>query len=245
MEIDINAFEVSELIFERLKEAFGDLKEVPSKMPAMDRMGEIKWYDPGEKARASFKSLRMQTIRDVEIKNFYDREKLDISNSFITTLMPDNSFPLPLYAADVDIHKGKYVHIITDMIPLSKNPDYLKKYDEPVKQLRKKYEHLSGLVIEITDEIHKIFPALKQFESFSSSGRIFGNIPVEYGPQIVDLLSDYVDLYSSFVKGSAKCALLRDEDIRKEAMETLGNFMQMMSQFDFSEDMPNLPKRSG
>ena len=51
----------------------------------------------------------MQTIRNVEIKNFYDREKLDISNSFITALMPDSEFPLPFYAADVDIHKGKYV----------------------------------------------------------------------------------------------------------------------------------------
>jgi len=76
MEIDIDAFDVSELIFERLKEAFGDLKEVPSKMPAMDRMGEVRWYDPGEKARASFKSLRMQTIRDVEIKNFMTEKSL-------------------------------------------------------------------------------------------------------------------------------------------------------------------------
>ena len=245
MGIDINAFDVNKLIFEKLKGAFGELKEVPSKMPAMDRMGEVKWYDPGEKARVSFTSLRMQTIRDVEIKNFYDREKLDSSNSFITTLMPDSSFPLPLYAADVDIHKGKYVHVITDIIPLSKNPDYLQKYDEPVKQLREKYKGLLGLVDELTDEINKIYPALKQFKAFSSRGMVFGNIPVEHASQVVDLLSDYVDLYGSFVKGSAECALLRDEDIRKEAMETLGNFMQMMSRFDFSEDMPNLPKRSG
>jgi len=244
MAIDITTFDFNKMIFGKLKESYGDLKEVPSKMPAMDQMGETKWYDPGEKSRASFQGLRMQTIRDVEIRNFYERENLDISNSYITTLMPDDSLPLPLYVADVDVHKGKYVHIITDLIPLSRNVEYRKKYEEPVKQLRKKYERLPGLIDEITDKIHKIFPALRQFETFSSDGRIFGNVPVEHGSQIVDLLSDYADLYCSFVKESAKCELLKNGDINKEAAETLGEFMMMMSQLDFSDDMPNMPKLS-
>ena len=245
MGIDINTFDINKMIFEKLKEGFGDLKEVPSKMPAMDKMGETKWYDPGEKARASFKGLRIQVIRDVEIKNFYDREKLDISNSFITMLMPDDSLPLPLYAADVDVHKGKYVHVITDLIPLSKNADYRKKYEEPVKQLRERYKSLPGLIDEITDEIDKIYPILKRFKAFASSGMIFGNIPVEHTPQIIDLLNDYVGLYCSFVKKSAECEILKNGDIKKEAVETQGKFIMMMSQADFSEDMPNQPKRSG
>ena len=140
MAIDIDTLNVNKILFEKLRDGYGDLKEVPSKFPSMDQVGETKWYDPGDKARASFQGLRMQTIWDVEIRNFYDREKLDLSNSFITTLMPDSSLPLPLYAADVDIHKGKYVHIITDLIPLSKNVEYRKKYEEPVKQLREKYK---------------------------------------------------------------------------------------------------------
>jgi len=241
MGIDINTFDFNKIIFEKIKEGYGDLKEVPSKMPAMDKMGETRWYDPGDKSRASFQGLRMQIIRDVEIKNFYNRENLDISNSFITTLMPDDSLPLPLYVADVDVHKGKYVHIITDLIPLSESAAYRKKYEEPVKQLRKKYESLPGLIDEITDEIHEIFPALRQFDTFTSAGRIFGNIPAEHGSQIVKLLSDYLDLYSSFVKESSVCEILKNEDVQKEAAETLGKFMMMMSQMDFSDDMPNQP----
>ena len=244
MAIDINTFDINKIIFEKLQEGYGDLKEVPSKMPTMDRIGETKWYDPGENSRASFQGLRMQTIRDVEIRNFYDREQLDLSNSFITTLMPDDAFPLPLYVADVDVHKGKYVHIITDLIPLSKNEEYRMKYEEPVRQLREKYKDLPGLFGEITDEIHKIFPALRQFETFTSGGRIFGNVPVEHASQIVDLLSDYVGLYSSFIKESAECEILKNEDIKKESADTLGKFMMMMSQMDFSDDMPNMPKRS-
>ena len=96
MGIDISTFDFNKIIFEKLKEGYGDLKEVPSKMPAMDKMGETRWYDPGDKSRASFQGLRMQIIRDVEIRNFYNRENLDISNSFITNLMPDDSLPLPL-----------------------------------------------------------------------------------------------------------------------------------------------------
>ena len=242
MEIDINTFDINKVIFEKLKEGYGDLKEVPSKMPAMDKMGMTRWYEPGDRLRASFQSLRMQTIRDVEIRNFYDREKLDSSNSFITTLLPDDSFPLPLYAADVDVHKGKYVHIITDLIPLSKNTEYRKKYEEPVRRLREKYRNLPGLIHEITNAIHKIYPPLRQFETFASGGRIFGNIPVKHAPQILDLLGDYVGLYASFVKESAECEILKNIDIRNEAMETLGQFMIMMSQMDFSDDMPNMPK---
>ena len=242
MERDINNFDINRMIFDKLKEGYGDLKEVPSQMPAMDKMGETKWYDPGEKAHISFQSLRMQTIRDVEIRNFYDRQKLDLSNSFIITLMPDETYPLPLFVADVDIHKEKYVHVITDLVPLSHDTEYRKKYEEPVNQLKKKYDNLPGLINEITDDIHKIFPALREFEAFTSSGRIFGNIPIEHGPQILELLSDYTTLYSSFVKDSVDCTILMKDTIRNESMETLGQFLMMMSQLDFSDDMPKMPK---
>ena len=233
MEIDINTFDINKMIFEKLKDCYGDLKEVPSKMPAMDKTGVTKWYEPGEGLPASFQTLRIQTIRDVEIRNFFDRERLDISNSFITMLLPNDSFPLPFFASDVDVHKGKYVHIITDLIPLSKNAAYRKTYEEPVRRLRERYRDLPGLIHEVTDTILEIYPPLKQFETFASGGRIFGNIPVEHASRILDLLGDYVDLYASFAKGSATCDILKDTDIRKEAMETLGQFMTMMSQMDF------------
>ena len=242
MESDINNFDIKEMIFESLKEGYGDLKEVPSKMPAMDKLGETRWYDPGENARISFQSLRMQTIRDVEIRNFYDRQQLDPSNSFIITLMPDETYPLPLFVADVDIHKEKYVHVITDLVPLSHDTEYRKKYEEPVNQLKQKYSSLPGLINEITDDIHKIFPALREFEAFTSSGRIFGNIPIEHGPQILELLRDYTNLHSSFVKDSRDCKILVKETIRNEAMERLGQFLMMMSQLDFSDDMPSMPE---
>ena len=242
MERDINNFDIQEMIFERLKESYGDLKEVPSKMPAMDKIGETKWYDPGEKALIPFESLRMQTIRDVEIRNFYDRQQLDRSNSFIITLMPDETYPLPLFVADVDVHKEKYVHVITDLVPLSNDTDYREKYEEPVNQLKKKHDSLPGLINEITDDIHKIFPALREFETFTSGGRIFGNIPIEHASQIIELLNGYSSLHSSFVKNSVDCKILKNDNIRSEAMETLGNFLMMMSRLDFSDDMPNMPK---
>ena len=243
MTVDIDTFDMSSLIVEKLREGYGVLKEVPSKMPAMDRMGETTWYNPGENAKASFQSLRVQVIRDVGIKNFFNRKKIDKSNSFIVTLTPDPSLPLPLYAADVDVHKGKYVHIITDLIPLSKNAAYRQKYEEPVKRLGEHYSDLPGLIHEITEDIEKIYPALRQFKTFTSAGSIFGNVPLEESTRIIDLLSDYVNLYSTYVQESAGCELLTNKDIQKEAQETLGQFMVMMSQFDFSEDMPNEPKR--
>ena len=49
MEVDINTFDINGIVFEKLKEGYCDLKEVPSKMPAMDKMGETKWYDSGRK----------------------------------------------------------------------------------------------------------------------------------------------------------------------------------------------------
>jgi hypothetical protein len=245
MALDINTFDISTMIFEKLKAIYGDLKEVPSKIPGMDRVGEVKWYDPGEKALALFQTFRVQTIRDVEIKNFFERDKLDPSNSFVIMLIPDDTLPLPLFAVDVDVHKGKYIHVITDMIPLSKHSEYLKRYDEPLGKLRKKYEGLSGMVDELTDEINKIYPALKQFKAYSSSGMIFGNVPIAHGAQAVELLSDYVNLYCSFVRESGQCAILKNEDIRKEAQERKWQFLMMMFQIDFSEDMPSEPRRSG
>lgn len=244
MTTDIEQVDIAALIVEKLREGFGDLKAAPSKMPAMDRMGETTWYDPGENSRAPFRSMRVQVIRDVEIRNFYDRSQLDMSNSFIITVMPDPSVPFPLYAADVDVHKGKYVHIITDLIPLSKDSEYRKRYEAPVEKLRDTYRDLPGLINHITDDVHKIYPALREFETFNSAGRIFGNVPVDQGSLMVSLLTDYADLFSSFVKESRACEVLKRDDIRKEAEDTLGRFMMMMSRFDFSEDMPKQPKRT-
>jgi hypothetical protein len=244
MATDIAQVNIAELIVDKLREGFGDLKAVPSKMPAMDRMGETTWYDPGEAARAPFQSMRVQVIRDVEIRNFYDRSQLDLSNSYIITVMPDPSVPLPLYAADVDVHKGKYVHIITDLIPLSNDAAYRQQYDAPVARLREKYRDLPGLINHITDDVHKIYPALREFETFNSSGRIFGNVPVAESTRIISLLVDYAGLFSSLVKESRACDVLRRDAIQKEAADTLGRFMMMMARFDFSEDMPNQPKRT-
>lgn len=244
MAVDMSNVNVAQLIVEKLKEGFGDLKAVPSKMPAMDRMGETTWYDPGEAARAPFQAMRVQVIRDVEIKNFHNRAQLDLSNSFIITVMPDPSVPLPLFAADVDVHKGKYVHIITDLIPLSQDGAYRAKYEAPVKRLREKYRDLPGLINEISDDVHRIYPALRQFETFTSGGRVFGNVPVGEAPRIISLLTDYAALYSSYARESRVCEELKREDVQMEAADTLGRFMMMMAQFDFSEDMPNQPKRS-
>jgi hypothetical protein len=244
MTTDLDQLNIASLLVEKLREGFGDLKAVPSKMPAMDRMGETTWYDPGDAARAPFQSMRVQVIRDVEIRNFYDRSQLDMSNSFIITVMPDPSVPLPLYAADVDVHKGKYVHIITDLIPLSQDMAYRRKYETPVGKLREQYRDLPGLINHITDDVHKIYPALREFETFNSAGRIFGNVPVDQGALIISLLTDYAGLFSSFVKESRTCEVLKRDDVRKEAEDTLRRFMMMMSRFDFSEDMPKQPKRT-
>jgi len=63
MERDINTFEINEMLFAKLKKSYGDLKEVPSKMPAMDKMGETKWYGPGEKAHISFRKQRGHVLK--------------------------------------------------------------------------------------------------------------------------------------------------------------------------------------
>jgi len=244
MTTDLDQLNIASLLVEKLREGFGDLKAVPSKMPAMDLMGETTWYDPGDAARAPFQSMRVQVIRDVEIRNFYDRSQLDMSNSFIITVMPDPSVPLPLYAADVDVHKGKYVHIITDLIPLSQDIAYRRKYETPVGKLREQYRDLPGLINHITDDVHKIYPALREFETFNTAGTIFGNVPLDQGALIISLLTDYAGLFSSFVKESRACEVLKRDDVRKEAEDTLRRFMLMMSRFDFSEDMPKQPKRA-
>ena len=108
--------------------------------------------------------------------------------------------------------------------------------------MKEKYSSLPGLINEITDDIHKIFPALREFEAFTSSGRIFGNIPIEHGTQILELLNDYTTLFTSFVKNGLDCTILKQDTIRNEAMERLGEFLMMMSQLDFSDDMPSMPK---
>ena len=245
MEMDINTIDVNKIIFERLQEAFVDFREMPPEKTPISQVAVIKLYGPGEKAKAVFESLMVTTMYDVEIRNVEERETLDLTNSFITLVMPADSLPLPIYAADTDVHKGKYIHAITDLIPLSKDSEYRKKYDEPVKKLRKKYESLPGLMVKVAEEIHRVYPSIKPFEAFSSSGRVIGNIPVEYGPQLINLLKDYVDLYCSFVKESTESEILKREEVRKEALEIKNNFKKMMAQRDVSVHMPNLPRSAG
>jgi hypothetical protein len=124
------------MIFDRLQEAFGEFKEAAVKDIPKIPSGWPKRYMPGERTKVAFESLMSTKILDVEIRNFKDRDQLDLSNSFVTLLMPDDNLPLPIYAADVDVHKEKYVHVITDLILLSRDPDYLNKYDEPENSLR-------------------------------------------------------------------------------------------------------------
>jgi len=160
MDIDINKIEVNERIFEKLKDTFGDLRELPSEKTSVS-----KRYGPGEKAKVPFESMTVTTMHNVEIRNVDDREKLDLCNSFVVLLMPANHLPLPVFASDVDVHKGIYVHLIADLIPLSKNSEYLKKYDAPVKKLREKHKDLPGLMVKVPEKMYQIFPAIKQFFS--------------------------------------------------------------------------------
>lgn len=245
MAIDINGMDVNKVLFESLQDAFGDFKEAPAEQASANLMTRSKRYVQGEKTKVAFESLTVTTMYDVEIRNVKNREELDLSNSFVTMLMPANTLPLPIYACDIDVHKGKYVHVITDLLPLSRDPAYLIKYDEPLQGLRNKYADLPGIVREVPDELYKVFPALKQFEAFASSGKIIGNIPIAYGPQIIELVKDYVKMYCAFAKESPNAAILQRDDIQKQAVATKHNFLQMMSQLDFSDDMPNQPRSSG
>ncbi|MBM4129302.1 MAG: hypothetical protein FJ243_04170 [Nitrospira sp.] len=242
MNVDINKFDIGQMIFDKLQEAFGGFKEVEFKGLTRSDVGGSKRYVPGENAKP-FEFLMTTKIFDVEIRNLKDREQLDLSNSFVTLLMPADSLPLPIYACDVDVHKGKYAHVITDMIPLSKNTEYRSKYDAPLRFLRDKYKDLPGMVLKTPEEIYKIFPIMKQFDAFSSSGKIFGNIPLEHAPQIMNIIEDYLNLYCSFVRECGESTLLKREEIIKEAKETKDNFKKMMAQMDFSDDMPRRPKQ--
>ncbi len=243
MKGDINNFDIGQMIFDKLQEAFGGFKEVEFINFTQSDVGGGKRFVPGDNTKVPFESLMVTKMFDVEIRNLQDREKLDLSNSFVNTIMPHDSLPLPIYAVDVDVHKGKYVHVITDHILLSKNPDYLEKFDAPLKELRKKYEDLPGLVLKTPEEIYKIFPMMKEFESFASSGKIFGNIPIEHESRIIELIEDYLDLYCSLVKESDTIDLLKRDDIKQDATEGKKKFKDMMARMDFSDDMPNMPKK--
>jgi len=245
MNVDINTFDIGQMIFDRLQEAFGEFKETEFKRFTKSETGGSKRYVPGEKTKVPFESLIVTKLFDVEIRNLRDRNQLDRSNTFVNLLMPADAVPLPLYACDVDVHKGKYVHVITDLIPLSKNPEYRSMYETPLKNLKEKYKDLPGMVLKTPEEIYKIFPIMKEFESYASGGRIFGNIPIEHAQQIMNLIEDYLNCYCSFVKGSSSAAILKREEIIQEASETKKRFLAMMAKMDFSDDMPNLPKRSG
>lgn len=244
MTIDINTYDIGTMIFDKLLEVFGEFKETEFKSFTRSDTGGSKRFVPGEKTKVPFESLMVTKMFDVEIRNLRDRQVLDQSNSFVNLLMPADTLPLPLYACDVDVHKGKYVHIITDMVPLSKNPEYREMYETPVKNLKEKYKDLPGMVLKTPEEIYKVFPAMKEFESYASGGRIFGNIPIEYGTEILSLIEDYVNCYCSFVKGSSSAAILKKGEIIQEAQATKKAFMAMMAKMDFSDDMPNQPKRS-
>jgi hypothetical protein len=241
MQTDINDFDIGQMIFDQLQEVFGALKEVPVKEFTRTSVGRAKRYVPGENAKVSFENITVTKIFDVEIRNIKDREQLDLSNSFVTLVMPDDKLPLPIFAVDVDVHKEKYAHVITDLIPLSKDPEYLRTYDEPLKELKEKYKDMPGLVLQTPPEMYKIFPAMKEFEAFSSSGKIYGNITVEHASRIMNLLEDYLNLYCSFVKESGATEVLKRQAIQNEAMETKQNFKQMIAKMDFSDDMPNRP----
>jgi hypothetical protein len=243
MSIDINTFDIGQMIFNKLQGVFGEFKETEFKSFTRSEIGGSKRYVPGEKTKVPFESLMVTRLFNVEIRNLRNREQLDLSNTFVNLLMPADAVPFPLYACDVDVHKGKYVHVITDMIPLSKNPEYRNMYEIPVKNLKEKYKDLPGMVLKTPEEIYKIFPAMKEFESYSSSGRIFGNIPIEHAPQILSLIEDYLNCYCSFVKGSSSVAILKKKEIIQEASETKKKFVAMMAKMDFSNDMPNQPIR--
>ena len=243
MNVDINTFDIGQMIFERLQGVFGEFKETEYKSFTRSVTAGSKRYLPGEKTKVPFESLIVTRLFDVDIRNLRDRNQLDRSNTFVNLLMPADAVPLPLYACDVDVHKGKYVHVITDMVPLSKNPEYRNMYEIPLKNLKEKYKDLPGMVLKTPEEIYKIFPAMKEFESYSSGGRIFGNIPIDHTPQIMNLIEDYLNIYCSFVRGSGSAEILKREDILKEASETKKAFMGMMAKMDFSDDMPNQPRR--
>lgn len=244
MSMDINSLDIGKLIFDRLQETFGEFKEVEFKGFTKSDIGGSRRYVPGERSNVPFESLMVTTLFDVEIRNLWDREKLDLSNTFVNLLIPADILPLPIYASDIDVHKGKYIHIITDLIPLSKDLEYREIYENPVKMLKDKYKELPGMVIRTPEEIYKVFPAMKEFESYSSGGRIFGNIPIEYAPQVLNLIEDYLNCYCSFVKGSGSVSIFKREEILKEAKETKKAFMELMAKMDFSNDMPNQPKRN-
>jgi len=240
--VDVNELDIGKMIFDRLEAAFGELKEVEAQSVTGSNVGRGKRYVPGEKTKVPFEFLMTTRLLDVEIRNLKDREQLDLSNSFVTMVMPADSCPLPLYAVDVDVHKGEYVHIIADLIPFSRNDEYLEQYSTPLEQLKAKYVDLPGMVLKTPEEIYKVFPIMKQFDAFSSRGKIFGNIPIAYGPQIVDIVDDYLGLYCSFVRNADRTEILQREEIRKEAAATKGSFKKMMAQMDFSNDMPNEPR---
>jgi hypothetical protein len=243
MSIDINTFDIGQMIFDKLQGVFGEFKETEFKSFTKSEIGGSKRYVPGEKTKVPFESLIVTRLFDVDIRNLRDRNQLDRSNTFVNLIMPADLVPLPLYACDVDVHKGKYVHVITDLIPLSKNPEYRSVYETPVKNLKEKYKDLPGMVLKTPEEIYKIFPVMKEFESYASGGRIFGNIPIDYAPQILSLIEDYLNCYCSFVKASSGAAILKREEILQETSETKKTFKAMMAKMDFSDDMPNQPKR--
>ena len=243
MAIDINTFDIGKMIFDRLKEVFGEFKDTEFKSFTKSVTAGSKRYLPGEKTKVPFESLIVTRLFDVDIRNLRDRHQLDRSNTFVNLIMPADLVPLPLYACDVDVHKGKYVHVITDLIPLSKNPEYRSVYETPVKNLKEKYKDLPGMVLKTPEEIYKIFPVMKEFESYASGGRIFGNIPIDYAPQILSLIEDYLNCYCSFVKASSGAAILKREEILQETSETKKTFKAMMAKMDFSDDMPNQPRR--
>ena len=56
-----------------------------------------------------------------------------------------------------------------------KRSDLPKKYENLVGKLGEKYKDLPGLIHEVTEDVEKIYPALKQFKSFTSAGSFFVN----------------------------------------------------------------------
>jgi hypothetical protein len=238
MEMDINTMDLNEMLFEKLRAAFGDIVEVVSDQKGSGLAAASRFYRPGPKTLAEFENMTVQTKFDMEMRNAMERSVMDLCNHFILLVIPADTLPLPIYASDVDVHKGKYIQVTTDLLPLSRNPEYLEKYEKPLKVLKAKYAGLPGMRDKIPEEFYQRFPALKQYMALTSSNRISGNVPVAYAPQVVELMVAYVSIYCFFARESQSAAILKREDIRRDGVETKNTYRKVMAQMNFSDETP-------
>ena len=238
MPVDIDTLDIGQIILERLQDAYGGFRETAFEKFTEFDPPDARRYIPGDGTAVPFDYLYFATMRDVEIRNVFDREKLDRCNSYIASMMPDETVPLPVYVVDIDVHKGLYVHIITDCIMLSKDPDYRTAYEQPLKELKARYRDLPGLVLETPPELYAVYPMMKEFDTYSSQGKIFGNIPLEHAGRALALIRDYLDLFCRFARTSSSSDILTRDAVRREAAETKKSYLGMMARMNLSDDMP-------